>query len=231
MSCHQKCIANSTFFFFPGTLHNPPGSYTMGSKFSHCYFEEGSFDDSKVPIDPAKVGDLYIISYNQLPNLPINLCTEDIHQKRGHHSVMIDLYGESDEKKVIGTEIHLGVYKRSMETFFLAPCARHVVQIERLILCKKLGKIHNIGGHSLNDWALALHKEAGRIYTKMVDEQGGSKKWSAYLNSQQYARRVCLEFGVNHDDHVAVVGDIVPTAVDYTLACTLHYPWTNALEL
>ncbi len=126
------------------------------------------------------------------------------------------MYRESDEKNVIGTEIHLGVVKDSMETFFLAPCTRHVVQIERLILCKKLGKIYNIGGHTLKKWALSLHEEADKIYTTMVDEQGGSNQWSTKLNSQQYARRVCLEFGINHD--VPVVGDVYPTAVDFALA-------------
>ncbi len=175
------------------------------------------FDDNKVPTDSAKVGDIYLVAYNQLPNLPVDLCTEDIRQKRGHHSIIIDVYGESDENSVIGTEIHLGVEKDSMATFCIGLPTRHGVEVRRLILCKKLGKIQNIGDRRLSDWAWALHIEARRIYQKMVDEQGGSNKWSAKLNSQQYARRVCLEFGINHD--VQVVGDVIPTAVDFALAC------------
>jgi hypothetical protein len=75
------------------------------------------------------VGQVYRVAYNQLTraNLHVVAIPDDIRHKRSHHSLVVDVAGQSTDTHIIGVELHVGVDKeRSFEVYLCDPTPANI---------------------------------------------------------------------------------------------------------
>eukprot|EP01124_Arcella_intermedia_P012916 TRINITY_DN19314_c0_g1_i1.p1 TRINITY_DN19314_c0_g1~~TRINITY_DN19314_c0_g1_i1.p1 ORF type:complete len:188 (+),score=17.87 TRINITY_DN19314_c0_g1_i1:33-596(+) len=162
-------------------------------------------DDIK---DRERVGDLYLLCYDQGSE-----ANQTVQSKRAHHTLVLDVCGESTENRIIGSEFHMGLSKTAKAVY---KNERRDVTKQRLISHHYLGKLVNLGGDRPTIWASIMSNHAFQLFKDMVFEQGNDS-WTAKLNCQQFTRRLAAYWGIMNYP-VEVIGDEAPVLVDLTLS-------------
>jgi hypothetical protein len=145
--------------------------------------------------DTEKVGEVYVVMYSAG-------CegTETTQTIRAHHSVVVDIYGESTLHDIVGYEFHIGLAGASNPEATRVPDVRILGGFVRVPKQSGLSVTHNLDLKSLK-WillgkidlpkeqlgqaVLALQQFAVDVFTSLTRN---GRTWSDSVNCQQYCR-------------------------------------------
>jgi hypothetical protein len=145
--------------------------------------------------EPERVGDVYVVMYSAG-------CegTETTQMIRAHHSVIVDMYGESTLQEIVGYEFHIGLAAPSTPEVTRVPDVRILGDFVRVPKQAGLSVPHNPNLKSLK-WILLVkielpkdhlgdaEKELQRFAVTVFDSlTHNGLTWSDSVNCQQYCR-------------------------------------------
>jgi hypothetical protein len=190
----------------------------MGLFFSSNKESFFGMDITRQVVDKSKVGDVYLVAYNQG-----SAQTTQTQEKRAHYSVIIDVAGESTDQTINGVELHLVVtslQQADPQTTFLANGGGPRLK-SKLLKWAKVGKIENLyhPGQPY-DWAFALGL-AGNTWANEFYESIRHSTWSAQCNCQQFTRFLLKKFQIEWPSDFSVIGDFSPLLVDSVMQLIL----------
>src|SRR4051812_24193479 len=88
----------------------------MGVLWSHNQEANPNMAHPDEVVDINRVGDVYLAMYDA--GIPMNT-SEKTQLSRSHWSIIIDVAGESNEKMIVGQELHLGADTKTRKTSFI----------------------------------------------------------------------------------------------------------------
>eukprot|EP01127_Copromyxa_protea_P002641 TRINITY_DN1257_c0_g1_i2.p1 TRINITY_DN1257_c0_g1~~TRINITY_DN1257_c0_g1_i2.p1 ORF type:complete len:213 (+),score=27.62 TRINITY_DN1257_c0_g1_i2:54-641(+) len=166
-------------------------------------------------LDEQRQGHVYVLAYNCGSDQ-----TQSSLQLRAHHSVLIDIWGETTPNEFKGFEIHIGV--KPDQTMVVLLNERSIsVAHPKVLAVTCVGRLHSSDDPAF--WKAKLEIEARKVFDEMVT-QLGSKNWSAALNCQTFAKRLVQHLAGQtvypYDvigDGSTILGRFEPFAVDVAL--------------
>jgi len=198
----------------------------MGTVFSGPNKIAGMQAPTKIE-NPDKVGDVYLISFNQGCSR-----SENLELKRSHYALIVDVAGGSSDKFLKGFIYHLGANTESKESYVPLPQYSDDFECSRLLHYRCIGKISNPGQHEPALWGMVLWNKVYQEWYPQFIELSGQKNhdWTSRVNCQKFARFLVEKLGLSWPVDVQVIGDQAPEIVDLLLTFMCASARTGALS-
>merc|ERR1711941_60577 len=115
------------------------------------------------------------VSYNQLSiKGEVTGIVKMVQDTRSHHSLLIDVAGQSDDEHAVGIEYHVGVDNKNEASKWLLDLCLPIprkVERKRVLACTPLEpRIRNLGGHWPEMWGTKLHEVAQEVFREMTKD-------------------------------------------------------------
>ncbi|CAF1069976.1 unnamed protein product [Adineta ricciae] len=160
-----------------------------------------------------RVGNVYILVHKTREQLGAGDQLMCVEAKRAHHSVLIDVAGESDDLELRGVSLHLTADVKLRKTIFNAH-SHPVLRPSLLDIFKPNPKrIHPSDSVSNpRQWVNMLKLQAEAIYVRMTNYE--TLPWSGIVNCQQYVRQLVESLGLQIPDGIQLAGDALPVIIN-----------------
>jgi len=164
-----------------------------------------------VPVDPDRVGDVYLLAYS------VGLESfEEAEKKRAHWSVIFDVAGESTDAVVAGLEVHFQVNFATRLVRVVYGHFKRPLSSEKLMWVRNLGRFSSPEALPPREWAFAIQELIDRVWSPSFSQANGTN-WNSACNCQQFCRYMIQQLPLPWPSDLTAVGDKVPVIIDVAL--------------